>query len=160
MKTKHSAAFRESIVQKITTPGGPSIMQMSEKLGINHTTIRYWIKLYANVPGMKKSKKWTPESKLDAVIKSAGMSENELGEYLRANGLHSSEIEQWKQDFYSAQRPAGRPKLDPELVELRNKEQALVSDLKRKDRALAEMSARVILLKKSHLIFGGTEEDE
>jgi hypothetical protein len=60
----------------------------------------------------------------------------------------------------SSQRSAGRPKIDPELVELRAREKELSKDLKRKDRALAEMSARVILLKKSRLLFGETEEDE
>ena len=54
----------------------------------------------------------------------------------------------------------GRPKLDPELVELRAKEKELSRDLKRKDKALAEMAARIVLLKKSNLFFGGTEDDE
>jgi len=160
MKTNYSKDFKESTVQKICMPGGPSIMQMSEKLGVHHTSIRNWVKLYANASSMKKTKDWTPESKLEAIIKTATMSENELGEFLRTNGLHSTEIDQWKKDIYSAQKSAGRPKLDPELVELRAKEKELSKDLKRKDRALAEMSARVILLKKSRLIFGGIEEDE
>ena len=88
------------------------------------------------------------------------MNENDIGEFLRADGLHSTEIDQWKNDIYSAQKSSGHLKLDPELVELRAKEKELSKDLKRKDRALAEMSARVILLKKSRLIFGETEEDE
>lgn len=135
-------------------------MMMSEKLGVHHTSIRNWMKIHGNTPDMKKPKEWTPEDKLEAIIKTATMTENELGAYLRANGLHSEEIEQWKQDFYSTQKSKGRPKLDPELVELRNKEKELSRDLRRKDRALAEMSARVILLKKSRAIFGESEEDE
>jgi transposase-like protein len=135
-------------------------MQLSEKTGIHHTSIRNWIKIYANNSSMKKSKEWTPEEKLEAIIKTVAMAENELGEFLRANGLHSTDIEQWKQDIYSAQKPVGRPKLDPELVALRAEKIELARDLKRKDKALAEMSARVILLKKSHLLFGVNEEDE
>jgi trans-2-enoyl-CoA reductase len=88
------------------------------------------------------------------------MNENEIGEFLRSNGLHANELEEWKQLFYSALKPVGRPKLDPELVELRADKKELEKDLKRKDKALAEMSARVILLKKSHLLFGVNEEDE
>ncbi len=141
-------------------PGGPSISEAAEKTGIHHTSIRNWIKIYANLPGMKKTKEWTPEAKLEAIIKTASMSENELGEYLRANGLHSTEIEQWRQDIYNLQKPAGRPKLDPELADLRNKEKELSKDLRRKDRALAEMSARIVLLKKSRLIWGDSEDDE
>lgn len=135
-------------------------MMMSEKLGVHHTSIRNWMKIHGNTPDMKKPKEWTAESKLEAIIKTATMTENELGAYLRANGLHSKEIEQWKQDFFSAQKSVGRPKVDPELIELRNKEKELSRDLRRKDRALAEMSARVILLKKSRAIFGESEEDE
>jgi len=160
MRQHHSSEFKESIVQKITMPGGPTIMQLSEKTGIHHTSIRNWIKIYANHSIMKKSKEWSPEAKLEAIMNTFSMSENELGEFLRANGLHSTEIEEWKQDIYSAQRPAGRPKLDPELVELRAKEKELSKDIKRKDRALAEMAARIILIKKSQLLFGVNEEDE
>lgn len=142
------------------SPGGPSIMQMSVKTGIGHGSIRNWIKLCGNPSSMKNSKEWTPEEKLEVIMKTFSMSENERGEFLRANGLHSTDIESWKQDIYSSQRPVGRPKLDPELVELRAKEKELARDLKRKDKALAEMSARIILLKKSHLLFGVSEEDE
>jgi transposase len=160
MKSRHSTAFKESIIKKICLPGGPTIMQISKELGIHHVTIRNWMKIYANISIMKDSNDWTPERKLEAIIKTASMNENELGEFLRANGLHSKAIEEWKHDIYIAQRPVGRPKLDPELVELRAKEKELSRDLKRKDKALAEMSARIILLKKSNLFFGGTEDDE
>lgn len=141
-------------------PGGPSITETSEKTGVHHTSIRYWLKTYAKLPAMKKSKEWTPEAKLKAIAETLTMGENELGEYLRTNGLHSAEIEQWKQDFYGAQKSAGRPKLDPELVQLRDEKKELSKDLRRKDRALAEMSARIVLLKKSRLIWGDNEDDE
>jgi len=160
MRTRYSPEFKQSVVQKIATPGGPSAAQMAKNLGVHYTSIYGWVKDHANTSRMKKSKEWTPEAKLEAIIKTATMSENELGEFLRTNGLHSTEIDQWKKDIYSAQKSAGRPKTDPELAELRAKEKELSKDLKRKDRALAEMSARVILLKKSRLLFGETEEDE
>jgi transposase len=54
----------------------------------------------------------------------------------------------------------GRPKKDSEVVELKHKEKRLEKELHRKDRALAEMAARIILLKKSRLIWGDAEEDE
>jgi transposase-like protein len=160
MQVRYSPEFKQSVVRKISTPGGPSAAQLAKELGVHYTSIYAWVKDYANTSSMKKSKEWTPEAKLEAIIKTATMNENELGEFLRANGLHSNQIKEWKQEFYTAQKSAGRPKLDPELVELRAKEKELSKDLKRKDRALAEMSARVILLKKSRLLFGETEEDE
>ena len=160
MKQRHSSEFKESIVQKITMPGGPTIMQLAEKTGIHHTSIRNWIKIYASNSSMKKSKEWTPEEKLNAIIKASTLDPDKLGEFLRTNGLYLVEIEQWRQDMISAQRPVGRPKLDPELVELRADKKELEKDLKRKDKALAEMAARIILIKKSQLLFGVNEEDE
>lgn len=160
MSTTHSKEFKEAIVQKILSPGGPTIMQMSEKTGITHTSIRYWIKHYGSKAPMKKSNDWTPEKKLLAIAHTMNMDEKELGTFLRTNGLHLSELEQWKQDFYNSQQSPGRPRIDREIVELRNKEKELSKDLRRKEKALAEMSARVILLKKSHAIFGDNEEDE
>jgi transposase-like protein len=160
MKASYSQEFKQSIVQKVTSPGGPSITEMSKKTGVHYTSIRSWIQNCATTPSMKKSKEWTPEAKLKAIAETLTLTENELGEYLRANGLHSSDLEQWKQEFYSSQKGPGRPKLDPELAELRAKEKELAKDLKRKDRALAEMSARIVLLKKSRLIWGDGEDDE
>jgi transposase-like protein len=160
MRTRYSPEFKQSVVQKISTPGGPSAAQMAKKLGVHYTSIYGWVKDHANTAGMKKSKEWTPEAKLKAIAETLTMGENEFGEYLRANGLHSTEIEQWKQDFYGAQKSAGRPKLDPELVQLRDDKKELTKDLRRKDRALAEMSARIVLLKKSRLIWGDGEDDE
>ena len=160
MRRHHSKSFKQSLVKKICLPGGPTIMQSSKELNIHHVTIRNWMKIYANISSMNDSNNWTPERKLEAIIKTASMNENEIGEFLRSNGLHSKVIDEWKQDIYSSQRPVGRPRLDPELVELRSKEKELARDLRRKDKALAEMSARIILLKKSNLFFGGTEDDE
>jgi transposase len=160
MKSSYSQEFKQSIVQKATSPGGQSIMELSRKTGVHNTSIRYWIRTYANTSTMKKSKVWTPEAKFEALMKTAGMSENELGEFLRSNGLHSTELAEWKQEFLSSQKSAGRPRIDPELAALKVKEKELEKDLKRKDRALAEMSARVILLKKSRLLWGESEEDE
>lgn len=160
MKPSYSPEFKQSVVQKIATPGGPSITEMAKKTGVHYTSIRTWIQAYGNAAGMKTSKDWTPEAKLEAIIKTATMGENELGEYLRANGLHSTKIEEWKQEIYDSQKSAGRPKVDPELIQLRSKEKELSKDLHRKDRALAEMSARIVLLKKSRAIWGDGEDDE
>lgn len=160
MRLKYSKDFKQSTIQKILMPGGPTIMEMAVKTGAHPTSIRDWMKIYGKSPVMKKSSEWTPENKLEAIIKTATMSEQEFGEFLRANGFHAADIDQWKQDFYISLKAPGRPRIDPELVQLRNKEKELSKDLRRKDRALAEMSARVILLKKSHAIFGEPEDDE
>ena len=109
---------------------------------------------------MKNQKKWTAEKKLQVIIETISLNENELGEYLRKNGLHSSDLKEWKRDCLSGMKDVGRPKLDPALVKSKKKEKELQKDLRRKEKALAEMTARIILLKKTQLLFQDEEDDE
>ncbi|HXH75741.1 MAG TPA: transposase [Bacteriovoracaceae bacterium] len=161
----YSNEFKSKMVTKLLSPGGPSFTVLSEETGIHHTSLRQWVKAHANgKPMTKKSKnpaQFTPEEKLQIIIEAASLKDNQLGDYLRKKGLHSAQLEEWKQDAFAGMKSSpGRPKKDPETTELRNKEKRLEKELHRKDRALAEMSARIILLKKSRLIWGDAEEEE
>jgi len=162
-KSQYSEEFKQSAVKALLMPGSPGLNATAKKFDMSSSTLYTWKKKYANHTSMKKSKKienWTPEQKLDAVIKTSSMNEEELGAYLRSNGLHSSDLEAIRLDCLPSSTAKGRPKLDPEINELRKQNKTLQKDLKRKDAALAEYSARVILLKKSHEIWGSEEDDE
>ena len=153
------------MVTKLLSPGGPSFTVLSEETGVHHTSLRQWVKAYGNGRSMtKKSKapsKFTPEEKLQIIIETSSLKEQALGDYLRKNGLHSALLEVWKQEAFAGMKSSpGRPKKDSEVVELKHKEKRLEKELHRKDRALAEMAARIILLKKSRLIWGDAEEEE
>jgi len=160
--TNYSAAFRQDAVKKYLS-SDISYPELGGKLGISSSTLHGWVKKYGSneiVKKSKKIKKWTPEEKLEAIIKTSLMSDEELGQYLRSVGLNSSDLQGFKASFIDSQSSKGRPKIDPELVKLRKEVKSLNSNLKKKDKALAEYSARVILLKKSHEIWGTNEEDE
>jgi hypothetical protein len=73
------------------------------------------------------------------------MSEEELGQFLRENGLHSTDLDQWKEECLKGFKTPGRPKKDPELVKAQKDKNQLQKELRRKEKALAEMSARVVL---------------
>ena len=160
--TSYSEEFKKAAVKKYLS-SDTSFPKLSLELGVSRSALHYWVKKYGITKVMKNSKqsnseKWSAEKKLEAIIKTATMGEQELGEYLRTNGLHSDDLKRFKRSFIDSQASQGRPKLDPELVKLRKANNRLEKDAIRKDRALAEFSARVILLKKSHEIWG-TEED-
>ena len=158
----YSKEFKEAAVKKVIQLG-PS--KAAKELGLPVSTIFGWKKMYGMSNSMKTKKtksvdKWTPEEKLDAVIKTATMDELTLGEFLRREGLFMANLEQWKTDLTNGLKSAaGRPRKDPELFELRKKEEELRRELKRKAKALAEFAARVVLLKKSHLLFGVDEDN-
>jgi len=154
---------KQAIVQKALSPNAPSLKDLANEYEIHSVTLSRWIKEYAMGGSMKKTNQTvkTPDEKLKIIIETASLSENELGQYLRKNGLHSNDIEEWKTECISGLKPSvGRPKKDAEVFELRKDKKELQKELRRKDRALAEMSARVILLKKRNLIFGVDEDDE
>lgn len=159
----YSEEFRMNALQKLLSPGSPGLREIAENIGIPWSTLYSWKRKYASKTPMKKNKRienWSLEQKLEAVVKTSSMSENELGEYLRGNGLHSSDVESFKMEFLKTASEKGRPKLDPEVARLRTQNKTLERELKRKDTALAEYCARVILLKKSHEIWGDPEEGE
>ncbi len=158
----YAQKFKEAIIQKHLVPGGPTLAILAKDNNIPVGTIYGWKNSMVRrgiVENSKKSK-WSPEKKLKVIAETLSLTGNELGEYLRKNGLHSSDLDEWKNDFYKSQASAGRPKIDPEVSELRKSKKELEKNLNRKDKALAEMSARVILLKKSHQIFGDNEDEE
>ena len=160
MRRSFTEGFKQSVVQKILTPGGPGITEISKKLDIHHSTIRRWKSLYAMSHGMNLSKKWTPETKLQAINETFPLSKLELGEYLRKHGLHSHELDEWKNECLRTFKSPGRPKKDPELKSVIKEKVRLEKDLRRKDKVLAEMSARIFLLKKSHLLWGDPVDEE
>jgi len=106
------------------------------------------------------AKDWTPEEKLEALNKTYAMSENDLGAYIRSKGLNSCELKAFRNDCLSGMAAKGRPRLAPEVVELRKDVRDLTKDLNNKDKALAEVSARIVLLKKSQLLWGGPEGEK
>ncbi|HXH76761.1 MAG TPA: transposase [Bacteriovoracaceae bacterium] len=147
----YSNEFKSKMVTKLLSPGGPSFTVLSEETGVHHTSLRQWVRAYGNGTSMtKKSKapsKFTPEEKFQILLETASLKDQALGDYLRKKGLHSAQLEEWKLETIEAMKSSpGRPKKDPEVTELRQNEKRLEKELHRKDRALAEMSARVILL--------------
>ena len=159
--------YKEAMIQKMLSPGGKSPCALAREMGVPQQTLSRWKREYSKVPYMskkpsKQAKDWSAEEKLKAILETQTMGELELGEYLRKNGLYSAELEEWKSGMLEALQSTGRgrPKKDPEVYELRQKNQQLERDLRRKEKALAEASALLVLKKKAELIWGVREDDE
>jgi len=136
---KYSEDFKRSCVQKLLMPDSIGLNATASKCNIPPSTLYTWKTKYAKLSTMEKSKKiqsWSPEQKLEALIKTASMSEEELGEYLRSNGLHSSDLESFKSSYIDNVSIKGRPKLDPEVTALRKENSKLSRDLRKKTELL------------------------
>lgn len=155
----YSMKFKQQAVAKFINRGSKSVEQVASELNTSSKNLYRWTQTI-NENIMKNKKEKSTEEKFKILMETAGLNEHDLGEYLRKHGLHSSHLQEWKENFIHSEKSIGRPKKDPEVLILKKEKINLQKDLRRKEKALAEMSARVILLKKSQEIFGDNEEDE
>jgi hypothetical protein len=94
----------------------------------------------------------TGPEKLAIVVRAEGLEGEALGAFLRREGVHFAELERWRKQ--AAEALSETPRLAPS-TELRN----LRADLARKEKALAEMAALVILKKKVVELWGDEDDD-
>jgi transposase-like protein len=173
-----SPEFKEAMVRKMAAPGGKSANALSAEVGIAQTTLSRWLREASNlthVPRKKKKPKapvtaqppesavrprrpqdWSPEEKMRVLREADGLDDAELGGLLRREGLHEANIEQWRQTVTEAALSAlgGRKQRSAEQKKVRQLER----ELQRKDKALAEAAALLVLQKKVRALWG--DEDE
>ena len=150
---RHSNQFKEAILNKLSQ-SGLSVRKFSEQEGINLSTLYNWQKQF-NTSGLKVSKisssdKWSSEEKFAVVLETSTLSEIELSEYCRTKGLYPEQIKAWKQAFIagSTTRPSKRAKQPPEQKADKKRIKDLERELRRKEKALAEAAALLVLGKK------------
>lgn len=170
---RYSESFREKMVEKMAGPSRQSAMSLSREAGVSQGTLSRWLREAGRVtPVASRTKKkrqqrggsaapkrpqdWTPTQKFEVVMEAAALSDEELGEFLRKKGLHEAQLIEWRAqlekaapDAFGGQRRSRKP--SPEKVRIRD----LEKDLRRKERALAETSA-LLVLKKKPMRFGGS----
>lgn len=162
----YTESFKDAMVVKMTIPGGVSAAELSRNSGISQPTLSKWKKAHGKIGGMardrgkRRPQDWTAEEKLKAIVETMKMGEEELGTYLRREGLHSSHLELWTRDIIEGLRvPGGRGKRRV-VSEEKRKIKVLEREVRRKDKALAEATALLILKKKADLIWGVAEDEE
>ena len=156
----YSRDFKAALITKILNRGDQTIEEICAEEGVVLSSAGRWVRSYARVPGMKNSnscKPWTPEDKLRVLFQSHGLKEEDLGAFLRQEGLHSQQISEWRAEVLTA---LGSRKSSVVKDDRDRKIRELEQNLDRKDKALAEASALLILQKKVNLLWGNKGEDE
>ena len=160
---KYSQEFKKLAVEKYLSRGNRSVNEVLEEIGIASPTLYEWRNQFARVEGMKKSTKPQTRSvseKLKALTEYDALPVQERGAYLRSSGLHEEHLTEWRSQVEEAFAPQKKSLCDRrELTAEKNKVKQLEREIKRKDKALAEVSALLVLKKKADLIWG-SEEDE
>jgi transposase-like protein len=105
----------------------------------------------------QKSKKWTAAEKLRVVVEASRLDDEKLGELLRREGLHEAVLARWRADAEAAVVGGGSRKKAPSAEAKRIKD--LERELRRMEKALAEVSALLVLKKKAAAIWGDEDDD-
>lgn len=159
--------FKQQMVSRMSGPGGVSASTLSEEVNVGQTTLSRWLREAAKIGSMSKEKTlkprrpqdWTAEEKFQAVKEVSGLPEEELGAFLRSKGLHEAQLEQWRKKAEEGARLALSSPGDTKARRgnsLRIRE--LERELRRKDKALAETAALLILKKKLTALWGDEED--
>ena len=136
-------------------PKGVSLAELARDTGIGESTLYNWRKELhtsgALVSPQKTQKSWSSAEKFAVVLETARMNEAERAEYVRRKGLYVEQIAVWTlacRDANGAlvERPEGRA--DKKRIH------ELERELNRKEKALAEAAALLVLRKKAQAIWG------
>jgi transposase-like protein len=160
---RYSTEFKENIVARMFPPNASTVPELARETGVPKDTLYGW-RLAAQqgskadgVPS-SASGKLDGEGKLSVVIETAGLNEQELGEYCRRKGVYPEQVRAWGESYVQAGGPH-RPPAERELARKQSRTiRALQSELRRKDRALAETAALLVLQKKAREIRGEPED--
>ncbi len=157
----YSQVFKMRVLQRLVGPQAVSANRLAAEVGVPQETLSRWLRATRSVEGMSqspkwtKSTKWTSAEKLRVVLAAQGVRDAELGLLLRREGLHAAQLAEWQALVAAAlEAPRARalPSADTQRIA------ALERELLRKDRALAETAALLVLKKKAQAIWGDADD--
>ena len=172
---QYSEAFRSRMVARMVGPRAVSANALSQEVGVSQGSLSRWLREVGSVGGMTKAtgqssgkerkgkKTWTGAEKFRVLTAAAGLSEHDLGALLRREGLHETQLAEWRQAAEAAlgETTRGRaPKPSSEAIQTAARIKELEREVRRKDKALAETAALLVLKKKVQEIWGNSSEDE
>ena len=146
-------------------PNNMAIRQLSQEEGISEATQHKW-RAEARGKGQllpdadAGPEGWSSRDKFAAVLETAALNEADLAEYCRKRGLYPSQIAAWRAACEQANDwdRTSTARISQATREDKKRVKDLERELARKDKALAEAAALLILGKKASAIWGGDED--
>jgi transposase-like protein len=174
---QYSDMFKNAMIQKMTGPDALSASALSKQVDVPQSTLSKWLRMagigssygfpnnaneYTKMMKIKDSKRpndWSAEDKLKLVTEAASLDDEQLGAFLRKKGLHQTHLEQWRlQMLDGLQNGFSKKKANQNKSDAAKHIRCLEKELRRKDKALAETAALLVLKKKVQEIWG--DEDD
>ena len=100
----HSPAFKAKMIEKMLHPDGPSAYALASQVNVSQSTLSKWRRdalTLGDMTSKKKSggrrKSRSVEERIRLVHEASQIPDEELGAFLRREGIHESQLEQWRE---------------------------------------------------------------
>jgi transposase len=154
MTRPYSIAFKQKMVERLTGKDAVSAIQLARDTGIRQQNLSRWLQEARSLPFVIAPKQdpqpWTVEQKARLVADGAKLSGDQLTVYLEEHGVKFADFERWRialEDGDRGSRSAA------------NRIRQLERELARKEKALAEAAALLVLKKRVGSLFPDEDDD-
>lgn len=166
-RTRHTPEFKEQALSKARQRGSRTLDEVAAELNMSLGTLKGWLKTsrkgsdVARMPShlaqTRSAQKWDAATRLLALHESHGLSGASLHAWCREQGLFEHQLIAWREAFCAIPDPQfvqERRDSKAEFKILQGKHEVLQRELQRKERALAEAAALLVLQKKFQALLG------
>lgn len=151
---KYSIERKELVLSKLLNPNRYTVSQISKEEGISDKTLYAWRNKARQsgviMPNNESPERWDRQTKFSVVLETQAMNTQELSAYCRKKGLYPKQVNEWRDACLNGIDSA---MVDPKAIrgevrDLKQDNKMLERELRRKDKALAEAAALLVLAKK------------
>lgn len=168
----YTDSFKAKMVQRLSAPNAISAIRLSKEVGVSQSQLSRWLLQARTVASMREGRPSdrvvqasgsarSASEKLRIVMAAAALGPDDLGAFLRREGVHEAELEQWRAAVLEAGQVAleGSGGRAPGRSSEGKRVKELERELRRKDKALAEAAALLVLQKKFHTYLEERDKD-
>ena len=158
---KYSAEFIENALVKAYSRGDRSIASVAEELNVKFETLKKWLNRYSSnrsdvANKEKRPQDWRRDEQLTALLETHALGEEELNAWCRERGLFPHHLEEWRKTLVAGVSPEGAEPASARVLRAENEK--LKRELRRKEKALAEAAALLVLQKKFQALWEDEEK--
>ena len=157
----------QSVEKALSRNPTKTLNRIADDLGVGYSTLQKWIRLAKNnklekpenIMSIEPSPQdWNRSQRLEAIIHCNSLNEEQRSAYCRENGIYPHHLKAWKADFLSDKQGSETVSKQAQ-TKLKQEIKRLQKELNRKDRALSETAALLVLSKKCQALWGEKEVD-
>ena len=146
---RYGQAFRDRAVARMLPPESAPVAELAQELGVAAQTLERWRSDSLTRPARERA--WSARARFEAVLATAAMDESARSAWCREHGVYP---QQWRDSATQALADPEEARASPQQTKQdRKRIRELERELHRKDKALAETAALLVLSRKLEAVF-------